>query len=66
VPLGAHARGLAGYWRTPHVLRTPEGVAAVGIAAEERFVSLIHLGWPRQEKQAPDRLPPAEFVTYLA
>src|SRR5438034_3102161 len=29
VLLGAHARGLAGYWRTPHVLRTAEGRAAV-------------------------------------
>src|SRR3954452_8795072 len=25
--LGAHARGLGGYWRTPAVLRTPEGRA---------------------------------------
>src|SRR6187455_1768497 len=25
VLLGAHARGLDGYWRTPGVLRTPEG-----------------------------------------
>ena len=30
VLLAAHARGLAGYWRTPAVLRTPEGRAAVG------------------------------------
>src|SRR3954447_2739774 len=28
VLLAAHARGLAGYWRTPAVLRTPEGRAA--------------------------------------
>ena len=31
VLLAAHARGLAGYWRTPGVLRTPEGRAAVGV-----------------------------------
>ncbi len=31
VLLGAHARGLAGYWRTPEVLRTPPGRAALGI-----------------------------------
>src|SRR5687768_14028004 len=30
VLLGAHARGLAGYWRTPEVLRSAEGRAAVG------------------------------------
>src|SRR2546422_4993194 len=29
VLLAAHSRGLAGYWRTPRVLRTPEGRAAV-------------------------------------
>ena len=31
VLLAAHARGLAGYWRTPAVLRTPAGRAALGI-----------------------------------
>ena len=46
VLLGAHARGLAGYWRTPEVLRTDAGREAVGMPAEERFVSLIHLGEP--------------------
>src|SRR5437764_7256156 len=44
VLLGAHARGLAGYWRTPGVLRTPQGREAVGIPAGEHFVALIHLG----------------------
>src|SRR5581483_6171034 len=44
VLLAAHARGLAGYWRTPGVLRTDAGRAALGIGPEERFVALIHLG----------------------
>lgn len=66
VLLAAHARGLAGYWRTPHVLRTPGGLEAVDIPTTERFVALIHLGWPKQEKQPPPRLPPGEFVAYLA
>ena len=65
VLLGAHARGLAGYWRTPGVLRTPEGRAAVGMGEEELFVALIHLGYACQEKQPPERLPPDDFVTYL-
>jgi nitroreductase len=65
VLLAAHARGLAGYWRTPAVLRTERGRAAVGLAANERFVSLIHLGWPVQEKSAPERAPLADTVTYL-
>jgi len=66
VLLAAHARGLAGYWRTPGVLRTVEGLAALEIPPAEQFVSLIHLGWPRQEKEPPERLPSAEYVSYLA
>jgi nitroreductase len=65
VLLAAHGRGLVGYWRTPGVLRTPEGLAAVAIPPGEQFVALIHLGWPRQEKEPPERLPPGAFVEYL-
>ncbi len=63
--LGAHARGLAGYWRTPGVLRTDAGRAALGIGPDEHFVALIHLGHPRQDKQAPERAPVRDVVTYL-
>jgi nitroreductase len=66
VLLGAHARGLAGYWRTPEVLRRPEGRAAVGVGEDEHVLGLLHLGPPRQQKEAPGRLPPSEFVTYLS
>jgi len=65
VLLAAHGRGLAGYWRTPAVLRTSPGLEALGITPEERFVALIHLGWPRQEKEPPPRLPAADVVTHL-
>jgi nitroreductase len=65
VLLGAHARGLAGYWRTPHVLRTPEGRAAVGIPDTEHFVGLVHLGWPRQPKEPPERAPLSSVTEYL-
>jgi nitroreductase len=65
VLLAAHDRGLAGYWRTPGVLRTPDGAAAAGMEPDELFVGLIHLGHARQEKSPPDRLPPADFVSYL-
>ena len=64
VLLAAHARGLAGYWRTPGLLRGEEGRAAVGLLAEERVVGLLHLGHPRQEKPAPSR-PAAETVLFL-
>lgn len=65
VLLVAHARGLAGYWRTPEVLRTDQGRAAVRLPAEERFVSLIHLGHAMQERRPPQRQPAASVVTYL-
>ena len=66
VLLAAHARGLAGYWRTPAVLRSAEGREAVGVEAGERVLGLIHLGEPRQEKEPPERLAPGEFVTFLS
>lgn len=65
VLLGAHARGLAGYWRTPAVLRTPGGRSAAGVPDGERVVGLLHLGPRRQEKEPPERMPPGDFVTYL-
>jgi nitroreductase len=65
VLLAAHARGLAGYWRTPEVLRTPGGCSAAGVPDGERVIGLLHLGPPRQEKEPPERLPPGDFVTYL-
>ena len=65
VLLAAHARGLSSYWRTPGVLRTPEGRAAVGLPDDEHFVGLLHLGWCKQDKEPPARAPAEEFVTYL-
>jgi nitroreductase len=66
VLLAAHGRGLAGYWRTPAVLRTPEGRTAVGVEDErERVIALIHLGPARQERESPGRLPIQEVVSYL-
>ena len=62
VLLSAHARGIAGYWRTPGLLRSAEGRAAVGLPDGERFVGLLHLGPPRQEKEPPER-PPVEQTT---
>jgi nitroreductase len=65
VLLAAHARGYAGYWRTPAVLRTPEGRAAVELGAEEHVLGLLHLGPLRQQGAAPDREEPGAYVTYL-
>jgi nitroreductase len=65
VLLAAHARGLAGYWRTPDVLRTPEGRDAVGLPSDEAFIGLLHLGRPVQEQRAPDRAPADQVVEFL-
>jgi nitroreductase len=65
VLLAAHARGLAGYWRTPRVLHTKAGREAVGLPAGERFVGLVHLGSQRAEPPAPERAPLETYRTYL-
>jgi nitroreductase len=64
VLLAAHARGLAGYWRTPAALREDGGRAALGLPPEERSVGLLHLGHGRQERPVPER-PAAATTTFL-
>lgn len=66
VLLAAHARGLAGYWRTPAVLRDPAGCAALGLGSGERPIGLLYLGHPRQEREAPARAEPESYVHWLA
>ena len=65
VLLAAHDRGLGGYWRTPGVLRTPEGRAACGIPDGEAVLGLLHLGEARGEKPAPERAPLDVVVAHL-
>ena len=65
VLLAGHARGLATYWRTPAVLRTDAGRAAVGLGDDERALGLLHLGAPRQQQRVPERAPVADVVRYL-
>jgi len=65
VLLAGHARGIASYWRTPGVLRSPEGRGALGLGDDERAVGLLHLGWSDREWLPPARAPVADVVTYL-
>ena len=65
VLLAAHARGLAGYWRTPKVLLTPAGREAVGLPPGERFVGLIHLGDPVNEPPPRERAPVETYLEFL-
>lgn len=66
VLLAAHGRGLASYWRTPAVLHTAEGRAAVQVGDDEQVLGLLHLGSPRQEQRVPERAPVADIATWLA
>ena len=63
--LAAHSRGLAGYWRTPEVLRTVQGRAALDVPDHERVVGLLQLGYPRQQPRVPERAPVDSVVEYL-
>ena len=65
VLLGAEERGLASYWRTPAVLRTPAGRAALQVPDDVRLIGLLHLGRRRQEQPAPERAPLADVVSWL-
>jgi nitroreductase len=65
VLLAAHGRGLAGYWRTPRLLREEAGRAAIGLPDGERFVGLLHLGPPRQERPVPERPGADGTIVYL-
>jgi len=65
VLLAAHSRGLAGYWRTPRVLRTKAGRDAIPLPDGERFLGLIHLGSPRSEPPVPERAPLDSYRFFL-
>jgi nitroreductase len=65
VLLGAHARGLAGYWRTVPLLADPRARSILGLPPSETPVALLYLGSPVQAQRVPERAPLAEIVTYL-
>jgi nitroreductase len=65
VLLGAHARGLAGYWRTVPVLDAPAGRVAVALPDDELPIGLLHLGEPRQEQRIPERAPVEQIAVFL-
>ena len=63
--LGATARGIANYWRTPGVLERPEGRSALRLADDEQVVGLIHLGPVRQPAAVADRAPVEDVAEFL-
>lgn len=65
VLLAATEQGLATYWRTPSVLRTPPGREAVGLPQGERFLGLLHFGTPAREPAPRERRPVEYYVEFL-
>lgn len=66
VLLAAHARGLAGYWRTVPLLNGARAREILGLGEDETVIGLIHLGLPLHENPAsPDRAPVSDFTSYL-
>lgn len=66
VLLGAHARGLAGYWRTVPLLDDPRGRRLLGLAPQESPIGLLYLGDPVQQQRVPERTPLSDIVIELA
>jgi len=63
--LGATARGLASYWRTPGCFREQPVRELLGLAADEELVSLIHLGAPGSDPPAKERAQLGDVLTVL-
>lgn len=64
--LAATARGYAGFWRSPGVLQTVEGSAALGIGPGEEPLGFVHLGHPGEVPPKPGRRDaPESFVSWL-
>ncbi|HEX4440683.1 MAG TPA: nitroreductase family protein [Thermoanaerobaculia bacterium] len=66
VLLAATERGIATYWRTPHILRTKAGREAVGIPAGERFLGLLHFGTADHDPAPRERDPVERYVEFLS
>jgi nitroreductase len=65
VLLGAHARGLAGYWRTVAALESPSLRSSLGISTDEHTLGLLHLGYPVQAQRVPERAPVEDVASFL-
>ena len=63
--LGATARGLGSYWRTPACFSEPDVRAVVGLDENERVIALIHLGPAVSEPHAKERLPLDDVLRLL-
>jgi nitroreductase len=65
VLLGATARGLASYWRTPACFAEQGVRDAIGLEANERVVALVHLGPLVSDPPEKERAPIAEVLRFI-
>jgi nitroreductase len=65
VLLGATARGLASYWRTPAALRDAPVRELFALPASERVVALIHLGPAASEPPGKERVSLDDVLAFL-
>jgi nitroreductase len=65
VLLGATNRGLASYWRTPACFKEKHVREALGLAADECVVALVHLGPAVSEPPAKERLALDDVLQFL-
>jgi nitroreductase len=63
--LGATARGLASYWRTPKCFTQSDVRSALALRDEEHLVALIHLGPVLSEPAAKERAPLDAILQFL-
>jgi nitroreductase len=66
VLLAAHARGLAGYWRTLPLLDSPAIRDELALEDDEEPLGLLHLGHPLERQRVPERAEVAQFAHFLA
>ena len=65
VLLGATNRGLASYWRTPACFNDEPVREALGLAAAERVVALVHLGPTVSEPPPKERLALDDVLQFI-
>ena len=63
--LGATARGLASYWRTPACFQEDAVRRVLGLAANEVIVALVHLGPPASDPPGKERAPVDDIFSTL-
>src|SRR5262245_35826182 len=57
VLLGATAAGLASFWSTPPLERSPSVLSLAGFEPDTTLIGVLYLGWPSAQVETPDRPP---------